>query len=168
MEFTDTQSLNSPTREVIEICDLTDHPQYLGTLAGWHQQQWAHLNPGETLAMRVQRMRGYLLEPFIPTMYIAREDDKLLGSAMIVIDEMETHLELGPWLASVYIDERYRKLGIGSLLVRHVMAKAKENGVATLYLYTPDQAPFYQHLGWQILDEECYQGETVTLMKIGL
>lgn len=166
MEFTNDLPSRSLDHQTIEIDDLAAYPQYLETIAQWHQQQWAHLNPGETLALRIQRMQGYLLNSLIPTMYIAQQNELLLGSAMIVFDEMETHPELNPWLASVYVDKNNRQQGIGSLLVRHVMAKAKNHNISTLYLYTPDQAPFYQHLGWKTISEEHLHAEPVTLMKV--
>lgn len=152
----------------IRIVDLAEVPHCLPALAALHQTEWAHLNPGETLAMREQRMRGYLGENFVPTLWVAMDGDEPLGTAMIYAQDMDTHPEWSPWLASVYVREEYRRRGIAAVLVRHVMTQAKAHGVKHFYLYTPDQANYYRKLGWQPMREEIYHGEAVSIMQVDL
>ena len=37
------------------IVDLQDTPEFIPTIAAWHQSEWAALNPGETLEQRIAR-----------------------------------------------------------------------------------------------------------------
>jgi N-acetylglutamate synthase-like GNAT family acetyltransferase len=71
-------------------------------------------------------------------------------------------------LASVYVDERYRRQGIGSALVRHAAHKAAELGVETLYLFTPDRESFYARLGWTILERTPFGGKMQVVMALDL
>ena len=150
----------------MQISTLKEKPHYLLPLAQWHHAEWSYLNPDRSLDERIEEMREDLLGKVIPTTFVAEGDGELLGSACILADDMSTHPELSPWLASVYVEQQHRMKGIGSVLVKQVMRHAKENGVKHLYLYTPDQAQLYARLGWQVFSEELYNGTPVTVMSI--
>ncbi len=83
----------------IKIKDLRENPEYTETLAQWHHKQWGELNPEFSLEKRREKMLLYLKDDFIPSTYVA-VDDELLGSAAIVECDMDIKPELRPWLAS--------------------------------------------------------------------
>lgn len=148
------------------ILNLKDKPEHLLPLAQWHHAEWSYLNPLRSFDQRVQEMQEDLEGKIIPTTFVAEEEGELLGSACILADDMSSHPELTPWLASVYVNEIHRGKGIGSTLVKRVMQHAQENGVKRLYLYTPDQEQLYARLGWQLYSREPYNGTPVTIMSI--
>ncbi len=150
----------------MNIAHLTDYPQYIPTLAAWHHAQWGHLNPGSTAASRAERLRQQLACAGIPTTLIAVEDNALLGSASLVENDLTTHPQLMPFLASVYVAPAYRHRGIASMLVQRIMDQAQQLGLPMLYLITPDQQQLYARLGWSVLEEVQYRGELVTLMAV--
>ena len=152
----------------MEIFDLNEVEYCIPTLAAWHHAEWSHLYPGDTLGKRIQRMQEYLTMEAVPRTFVGIEDGQPLGSGAIIPNDMETRKDLTPWLASVYVDEAYRRRGLGAQLVRRVMEHARTSGIQDLYLFTPDQAPFYAGLGWQILSTEEYLGEHVTVMHARL
>jgi N-acetylglutamate synthase-like GNAT family acetyltransferase len=125
------------------------------------------LNPGQTLGQRIESMQAYLSEELIPSTLIAR-GTQLMGSAAIVQNDMDTHPEWMPWLASVYVAPEFRHQGVGSRLVNSVIEAARKAGIEALYLFTPDRVAFYQGLGWQVLHEEAYRGHWVTVMRLQL
>ncbi|MFM8342827.1 MAG: GNAT family N-acetyltransferase [Methylomonas sp.] len=151
----------------MQILDLRDAPQQIPKLAEWHHQQWASLNPNGSLEKRIVKMQDYLSDELIPSTFIAKTS-RLLGSAAIVDNDMETWPELTPWLASVFVAPEYRRQGVGSQLVKHVMHKAKHAGIEAMYLFTPDQANFYQKLGWEVIANEEYRGHSVMVMRVRL
>lgn len=152
----------------MKIINLRSAPEHIPTIAKWHHEQWGYLNPGGTIDTRIERMQRYLTPVAMPAMYICVDGDRVLGTAALVESDMDSHPELSPWLASVYVRADYRKQGIGSMLVNKVVAVAKTLGHSPLYLFTPDQAHFYQGLGWQFIALESYRGSEATLMKIEL
>lgn len=152
----------------MKIINLRSAPEHIPTIAAWHHAQWGYLNPGGTVATRIEKMQRYLSVEAMPGMYICVEGDKVLGTAALVESDMDSHPELSPWLASVYVHADYRKQGIGAQLVNKVVAVAKTLGYSPLYLFTPDQARFYEGLGWQFIAQESYRGGEATLMKIEL
>ncbi|MCQ8119983.1 GNAT family N-acetyltransferase [Methylomonas rosea] len=152
----------------LNIINLSQEPHQIPTLAQWHHAEWADLNPGQTLEHRIDRMQAYLSSKLIPSTFICKHEDQLAGSAAIIESDMDTHPELTPWLASVYVAPEFRRKGIGAKLVKHVMLQAKTAGVAKLYLFTPDRADFYAKLGWVAIAEEVYRDHRVTAMSVSL
>lgn len=150
------------------IINLSQEPYHIPTLAKWHQAEWSDLNPGQTLEHRIERMQAYLSDKFVPSTFIYKHEGRLAGSAAIIESDMDTRPELTPWLASVYVAPEFRRQGIGSKLVEHVMRQAKAAGIAKLYLFTPDQADFYKKLGWTAMGEETYRACPVTVMQVAL
>jgi predicted N-acetyltransferase YhbS len=151
----------------IQIVDLRDAPQHLPQLAAWHHEQWSYLNPGQTLHHRIEKMHDHLQPIPLPRTFVAVADHGApMGSASLVAHDMDTHPELTPWLASVFVAPIHRQKGIGAALVRRVMAAAREAGIETLSLFTPDQEAFYQSLGWHTIAKERYHGDEVTLMQV--
>ena len=153
----------------MHILDLRECPQHLEQLARWHHAEWSYLSPDKSFEERLAGMQVYLNDDFMPTTWVAVNDDgEVLGSAATRAYDMDTHMHLSPWLASVFVSPDHRKQGIGSALVRQVMAACKADGIETLYLFTPDQAPLYAKIGWQIMEEYDYHGNPVTVMSVDL
>lgn len=152
----------------LKIIDLKDQPEHLETLARWHHTQWSYLNPNANIQQRIKEMQTYLLDQTVPSTFIALIGFELAGSAAIIENDMDTHMDLSPWLASVYVAENFRNMGIGSALVKHAMEFAGQNDVETLYLFTDEQVPFYKNLGWHEYMTDHYRSVDVTIMKANL
>lgn len=150
----------------MNILDLRHAPQHIPTIARWHFDEWGYLNPGKTLEQRVERMQRYLSDTPIPSMLIAIEGDEILGTAALVEADMDSHPELTPWLASVYVRGDQRGRGLGKQLVQALMDFAGQQHLQRLYLFTPDQAAFYAKLGWKTIAQENYRDTPVTLMQL--
>ena len=101
----------------------------------------------------------------IPETLIALDGDQVVGTASIVENDLSSRPDLSPWMASVYVDDRYRGQGVGSQIVRAIVAEASALGVKRLYLITHDRMSFYQRLGWEEIERVHYRGEDVTVMS---
>ncbi|HEY5468875.1 MAG TPA: GNAT family N-acetyltransferase [Coriobacteriia bacterium] len=144
---------------------LADLPSLVPELALLHFEQWGYLRPNQTLEERTRRLQDACGRGGVPTVVVALEDDALCGSAMLIANDMDTRPDLTPWLAGVYVVERFRGRGYGTALVARVESEASAIGVERLYLYTPSTAEFYARLGWTV-DERCeYLGQEVTVMS---
>lgn len=144
---------------------LVDHPEFIPTLARWHHEEWAYLRPGDSLEARTTRLRAECGREEMPTVFIAFSDGALLGSAMLIAHDMDTRMELTPWLAGVFVATDYRQRGIGSALVGRVVECATTLGVARLYLYTSSAEQMYARLGWLAVERTNYRGVDVTVMS---
>ena len=143
---------------------LSDHPEALPILAQWQHAEWGHFRPGDTLEKRMERLRGFSNGEQIPLTVVAFDGSDVLGSASLIAHDMETRMELTPWLAGVYVGEQYRRRGIGAELVRRIMAEAARLKVPLLYLYTVHSEKFYGALGWKLQERTSYRDQKVVIM----
>jgi GNAT superfamily N-acetyltransferase len=152
----------------MQITYLADHPDFIPTLAQWHQAQFGYLSPQTTVEQRAERLQAHLGGKGIPTTFVALVGGRLAGSASLIAEDMSSRPDLSPWLASLYVDPAHRKRGLGTALVRQVVQEAQGLGIATLYLYTPDQEAFYARRGWSTMEHALYRGYWVTVMSFDI
>jgi predicted N-acetyltransferase YhbS len=143
---------------------LADYPNALPTLAAWQHEEWGHLRPSDTLEKRTARLAGWAERGQIPLTVVAFEGEEVLGSASLIAHDMETRMDLTPWLAGVYVAKNYRRRGIGAELVRRIMDESGRLKVPTLYLYTVHSETFYASLGWQLFERTSYRDQKVVIM----
>ena len=148
----------------MEIDYLTDHPGFLRTLAEWQHGEWGYLRPGDTVEARMARLGGWGERDRIPLTVVAHDEVKLLGSASLIAHDMNTRMELTPWLAGVFVAPEHRRRGIGAALVRRIVAEAARLNVPVLYLYTVHSEKFYATLGWSLQEHITYREQNVTIM----
>lgn len=144
---------------------LADHPEALPILAEWQHREWGHLRPGDTAEKRMLRLQGYSNRDCVPLTVVALEAGHVLGSASLIPHDMDTRMELKPWLAGVYVGEAYRRRGIGAELVRRIMAEAGKLSIPLLYLYTVHSEKFYAALGWTLQERTSYREQGVVIMN---
>jgi len=152
-------------RERMNISYLADHTEVIPMLAQWFYKEWAYLHPGKTLA-DVERLIGERINTNkIPLALVAFENQELIGTVSLKVNDMDTHLDLSPWLAGLYVSAPLRRKGIGATLVSAIEKKACELGIERLYLHTPESETFYSKLGWQVKERVKYHGYPVCVMQ---
>lgn len=152
----------------MQIAYLADHFHHIPTVAAWQYEEWGHLNPGDSLQGRIERLGQHLGCPGIPTTLIAVENDIVMGSAGLVVNDLRSHPDLTPFMASVFVAPTYRGRGIATALVTQMKVVAQQLGFPVLYLITADQQRLYARLGWVAQRDLEYRGEVVTLMAVTL
>ena len=150
--------------KTVSIDYLKNHPRFIPVVAEWLFNKWGHLDPKDTLAAAGKRVEQRLNKSTLPITLIALRNGEAVGTASLFTHDMKTRLDLSPWLAAVYVEERMRNLGIGSMVVRGVEEMARELGIPKLYLITPDKCSFYERQGWSFLEETEYLGHQQTIM----
>ena len=148
----------------LEIRCIAECPELVPLVGRWHFDEWGHHDPGGTalswtasLAERVHRDR-------VPTTFVAFTGGEPVGTACLVEHDMDTRLDLTPWLAGVFVVPEQRGGGIGAALVEHAADRARAFGVTELFLYTNGAERLYRSLGWRAIGRELYEGREVTLM----
>lgn len=149
----------------MDIVDLADRPQHLDRLARWHHAEWSQLRGGQRLHACRRGLERTIDADGFPLTVVAVDGPRLLGSACLIEDGMSTRPHLSPWLTGVYVASDARGRGIGSALVNRIIDEATQLGFDDIYLLTTDQSSFYGRLGWQRIDDENYNGFSVTVMR---
>lgn len=103
--------------------------------------------------------------PAAPCAFVAESDGAPIGTAMLDTDDLGARPDLGPWLASVWVEPAWRGRGVATALVSQVETAARALGYSRLWLFTPDAAGFYAARGWQLAGSDAWLGRPVVLMS---
>jgi N-acetylglutamate synthase-like GNAT family acetyltransferase len=158
------KSCYTPDELPMSIEYLADRLEFLPTLAQWQHAEWGHANPGDSVEARKARLQDSTNHDRIPLTVVAVEDGEVLGSASLVEHDIDTRLDLSPWLASVFVGPEHRRQGTGAELVRRIMREATKLKVPLLYLYTVHSEAFYAKLGWTLQEYTTYREQNVAIM----
>lgn len=148
---------------------LASAPRHIPAVARWILDQWGHHYPGSTHLRVEAELRTPPNAAGLPCTFVALDaNDTPVGTASLLIQDMEADNPLTPWLASVFVLDAWRGRGIGRRLVATVEEEALRLGVRRLYLFTPDRETFYAHTGWRPIERRPYRGEDVVVMTKAL
>jgi N-acetylglutamate synthase-like GNAT family acetyltransferase len=157
--------LNSGVRlHKMRISYVKDRPDLVAQLIPGLIEHWRYVFPDDTVEARTKRLRTHENYDVLPIAWVAHEGDTALGTAALRITDLDGREDLGPWLANVYTDPRFRGRGIASELCRVVEMKALALGIAKLYLFTHGQESLYARLGWTRDEKTLWHGHECSIM----
>ena len=152
------------------IASLADHLDQLQALAALHHAQWSHVSRFTTIDQHAEKLKSRISAGHdrIPATYILLIDGVAAGSVSLLDhdDIGDVRPDLSPWLSSLCVEPRHRRLGYGSGLVKHCIQRAVQSGCSTLYLYTDTHSKFYERFGWQPIEYCTSRGLDVTVMAL--
>lgn len=137
----------------------------LRAVAGWIHGEWAHLNPGRTFEKVYARLGQRAGSRKLPLTILARDGRRAIGTASLLLNDMDRRRDLTPWLGAVYVAPEYRGRGVGAALCRRVEAEAARLGLGRLYLFTEDREDFYAKMDWKPEERTEYRGQRVVIMS---
>ena len=130
----------------VTICHLLEQPQRRVAVATLiHNEFWTEV-PGASIEKMVARLGEASTADVLPLCLIALRDGELLGAINLVDNDDDDHTEWHPWLAGMVVATPHRGQGIGSRLVRALLAEAKRLHFDRVYFGT-DGPRFYERLG---------------------
>lgn len=157
--------VDNSVHEPIAIEYLASRPELVPILASWVFDYWGKMYRMKSVAEQIEKISERLNTDRFPLALVALIGSVPVGTASLKIQEMTTHKHLYHWLGTVYVVPEYHNQGIGSALVKRAETKAKELGVQTLYLHTPDKERFYLNRGWETIERPIYYDMPVVVMK---
>jgi predicted N-acetyltransferase YhbS len=131
----------------VAFVNLRDKTDLLRTVADRIWNAWSK-DRGHSPKDVIQKLEGIVASKDEFTL-VAHTGEKFIGTVSVIKSDMAERPNLTPWVAAVWVDETYRKHGMGSALVYAAEQHAREIGEDVLYLCcAPELRPFYSGLGW--------------------
>jgi predicted N-acetyltransferase YhbS len=152
----------------MDIVPLADRFDLAPTLARWHGEEWADLLPDWGHQPALAELMTHTNRDEIPVTLVGLEGDRLLGSVSLIKEDLPGWEHLTPWLASVFVAQEARGMGVGTQLVEYATRFAARLGHPRLHLFTGGQEAFYLRLGWVALATTALRGHPVTVMTKSL
>ena len=110
-----------------------------------HEEFWLTV-PGASEDGMFERLGQADRADRIPLCLVALHEGRLVGVVNLVDSDDDDHPEWHPWLAGMVVAEPWRGRGVGSGLVRYLLAEARRLGCERVYFGT-DGPGFYTRLG---------------------
>lgn len=80
-------------------------------------------------------------------------------------NDLDIRPQFNPWLADLYVAERFRGCGHGLRLVRGLEMRAQDMGIVRLWLFTSGATGLYSKAGWAQVEDVEKEGTGVTIMS---
>lgn len=129
-----------------EILKIREHGKLKETAAEWFHAKW-----GVPVAAYLESMEQCIgNKSAVPQWYIVMNETGIIGGLGVIENDFHDRKDLSPNVCAVYVEEKYRSLGIAGEMLHYVCRDMKEKGQDTLYLVT-DHTAFYERYGWEFL-----------------
>lgn len=134
--------------EVNKITNLNE--RNLNIVVKWLYDWWGKIE-GYSYEELICYVLSSLQDNKLPKTYGVFDGDTIIGIYQFTYSDLDSRPDLYPWLANVYVDEKYRKKGIGSLLIQSAIENIGKEGFKELYLYTSYNS-FYEKYGFKLTE----------------
>ena len=150
----------------VSISRLCEAPSFVPALAKAHAREWGHLYANWNQETALADFRLERAGSDLPTTWVAHHPSGiLLGSVSLVLDDLPGHPGLNPWLASLFVFPKFRKQGLGKVLVGQALDFLCQQKYPHIYLFTEGQVPFFSKFGFSVHGPAQANGHPVTIMK---
>jgi predicted N-acetyltransferase YhbS len=131
----------------VTIEPLLAHPQHMPFVADLvYREFWAGVEGGLTLDYLLRAFGGRAEPGRVLASLVALEHGAPLGCVHLIDHDDSGQPGLHPWLAAMVVVPERRGQGVGSALVRALLAEARAQGFERLWLGS-DGPGFYERLG---------------------
>ena len=133
----------------MRIISIRQHPEYKDKAIKYFQQSWKSVWPViyEDSINHCINARNDL-----PQWYLLENEKEIIGCAGLITNDFISRGDLYPWICALFIDEKYRGHGYGSLLLDKAKSDAERLGFGYLYLCT-DHIGYYEKYGFRYIGQ---------------
>ncbi|UFS74507.1 GNAT family N-acetyltransferase [Tardiphaga sp. 37S4] len=135
------------------ISDLRQQPDFFDTVADRIWQAWWKRH-GVPEAYIVERLRENMQGTDLPIALVAHRGPDFLGTASLLVSDLDERPQYTPWVAAVWTEPDARKQGIAPALIERACLEAFSRGHARVYLCAaPPRRAWYESIGWTPIED---------------
>jgi GNAT superfamily N-acetyltransferase len=136
------------------ISDLRQRPEFFDIVADRVWRAWWK-EIGYPLDYITGRLQENLNAEPLPIALVAHDGAEFLGTASVIVSDLEERPRLTPWVAAVWVEPHARSRGVGGALVERAARDCFALGIARAYLCArPVLTGFYERLGWVAIERD--------------
>ena len=129
----------------MRIINIKDNPEYKEQFIEYFVLRWAS---EDSTNVYIDCISNASRKDSIPNWYLLLDDNIIVGCAGLISNDFISRMDLTPWLCALYIEEEYRGLAYGSLLIEKIKEDTLKLGYDYLYLCS-DHVGYYEHYGFE-------------------
>lgn len=143
--------------EFKQLIDVDEHT--LDIITTWMYNWWGERDGYSFDAVKCF-MKHSMQKDRLPQTYGLFLNSNIIGIYQFAYEDLSIRPDIYPWLANVYIDEKYRNKGFGRKLLENVKDTAIKNlNFDEVFLYT-QHSGLYEKFDWVFLgDFDTYKNE---------
>ena len=130
-----------------KIVNIRDNIELILKSAEWFHQKWGVPKDAYLDSMNESLNNK---EFAIPQWYVVLDDKEIVAGLGVIENDFHNRKDLSPNVCAVYVEKKYRKIGIAGNILKYACDDFYANGTDTLYLIT-DHTSFYERYGWEFL-----------------
>lgn len=135
----------------MKIIKLEESNNYIfNKICEWNYNWWGKRDNNSMEQVRYY-MEHSLCKNKIPQTFVALIENEPVGMYQISSYDDISRPDIYPWLANVFVDEKYRGKGVFKKLMSTVNENAKKLNIEELYLYT-SHIGLYEKFGWEFIE----------------
>lgn len=146
----------------LQLTTLAQRPDLVDVLAGWFTAEWpdyfSDRDPHDFVAAHAR-------EDAMPLALLVLADDQPAGAVTLAEESIESRPDLGPWVAGLFVQPKFREQGIGQLLVVAASRIVWSLGFDRLYVGTRATSLFTA-VGWTVIDTAEQDGTTLDILVL--
>ncbi len=136
----------------MQINKINNKNRYYYEIINIYYNWWGKDIKKKTLNEIDDSYKDTLSQDFLPNIYALIINDTLIGTYEINKNDDIEKEKYTPYLANIYIKERYRGYGYSKILVSDAIEKIKKMGYDRLYLHSHHQN-YYEKFGFKLKKE---------------
>ena len=129
----------------MEIFELSEKPKLIKESINYFWKSWGNENNFKFYQDCIEN--SLAKKDGLPKFFIGIQDDKIIGSYALLVNDIISRQDLYPWFACLYVNESKRNNGYGEQLLNHGLNESKKLGHDELFLST-DLVNYYERKGW--------------------
>ncbi|MDP6388706.1 MAG: GNAT family N-acetyltransferase [Alphaproteobacteria bacterium] len=131
------------------IVHLADVPEAIPILVRWFVEEWEPYYGPDGPGDAERDLTACCNRDELPVGLLALDGEgKVVGTAALKSESVETHRHLSPWLAALVVARDRRGERIGSVLVTAVEDEARRLGFDSLYVAEDSSSGIMPRQGW--------------------